>query len=200
MSNIIYEFGGGLYINLTNQCPCNCSFCIREQYDGVGSASSLWLEKDPTAEAVISGLKNISLEGFEEIVFCGFGEPFCALNNMLRVCRYLRGRDGCPPVRINTNGLGDLINEISTAPLLEGLVDCVSISLNAPDAAKYTDICRPSFGSKSFDAMLSFARGCKNHVENVIFSVVDTLSKEDIEKCRSIADSMGIPLRVRTVE
>ena len=197
MSSIVYEFGGGLYINLTNKCPCDCVFCIRGQSDGVGSAASLWLESEPTAGQVISALEEHKLDNYAEIVFCGFGEPFCALENLLEVCRYLRGRPGCPSVRINTNGLGDLINGRPVAPMLEGLVDVVSISLNASDAQKYYELCRPSFGVGSFDAMLGFAVDCKRYLPRVVLSIVDTIPEDDIARCREIADELGIPLRVR---
>jgi len=200
LSNIIYEYGGGLYINLTNKCPCNCRFCIRGQTQGAGSAASLWLEDEPTAEQVISALGAIRLDNYTEIVFCGFGEPFCALENLLAICRHLRERAGCPPVRINTNGLGDLINSRPTAPLLEGLVDVISISLNASDGEKYNDLCRPSFGEAAFAAMLKFAGDCKKYVPDVRFSLVDTVAEDEIARCGEIAQKLDTPLRIRHFE
>ena len=200
MSNIIYEYGNSLYLNITNKCPCACTFCLREQVSGVGSAASLWLENEPNAERIISLLSDTNLESYEEVVFCGFGEPFCALDNLLEICRYLRGRADCPPVRINTNGLSDLINEKPTASLLHGLVDVVSVSLNAPDKKKYYDLCKPSFGECAFDAMIRFAVECKAYVPDVRFSVVDVISSEDIDKCREIARELEIPLRIRGAE
>jgi len=197
MSNIIYQYGKGLYLNLTNKCPCNCSFCIRGRAQGVGSAGNLWLEDEPTAQQLIFQLDSIRLESYEEVVFCGFGEPFCALDNLLEVCAYLRGRADSPPIRVNTNGLGDLINNKPTAPLLDGLLDVVSISLNAPNREKYNELCRPSFGELAFDAMLQFAKDCKKHIPHVSFSAVDILSYEEMEKCRELAKSMDIPLRMR---
>ena len=196
-NNVVYQYGNGLYINLTNKCPCKCSFCIRSRADGVGSACSLWLKKEPTAEQVISQLKFTELELYGEIVFCGFGEPLCALESLLEVCAYLRSRPDSPAIRINTNGLGDLINNKPTAPLLEGLVDTISISLNAPDRQAYNKLCRPSFGERSFDAILSFAQACKLYIPNVVFSVVDVLPEEALSQCYEIANSLDIPLRVR---
>ena len=200
MQNIVYEFGGSLYINLTNKCPCDCVFCIRGQTDGVGSAPSLWLKDEPTAGQVIAILEEHELAGYAEVVFCGFGEPFCALENLLEVCRHLRKKNGGPPVRINTNGLGDLINGRATAPLLEGLVDVVSISLNASDAQKYNELCRPTFGEGAFEAMLAFAADCKNYVPQVKFSIVDTIGEDETARCREIAQRIGIPLRIRNFE
>ena len=100
-------------------------------------------------------------------------------------------------MRVNSNGLGDLINEGRIAPLLEGLVDVVSVSLNASDAGQYFELCRPSFGESSFDAMLRFAADCKQYVPQVRFSIVDTIPEEEISRCREISDRLGIPLRIR---
>ena len=150
MADILYRMGEKLYVNLTNACPCRCTFCIRQNGDGVGSADSLWFERDPSLNEVLDAFGEIRLEEYEELIFCGYGEPTCALENLLAVCRYVR-RISTIPIRLNTNGLADLIWKKETAPLLKGLVDTVSISLNAPDAQKYAAVVRPSFGEQAFD-------------------------------------------------
>lgn len=73
----------------------------------------------------------------------------------------------------------------------------ISISLNEYSSEKYCELCAPAFGEKSFDAIIKFAKECKQHGQDLRFSVVDVIPKEDIEKCRELADSLGIPLRVR---
>lgn len=196
MADILYTLDKGLYVNLTNQCPCRCRFCIRQNGDGVGSADNLWFEHDPSLEQVMDAFQNVDLNDYDELIFCGYGEPTCALDNLLAVCRYVR-ENSTIPIRLNTNGLGDLINRKETAPLLHGLVDTVSISLNAPTKEAYLDVTRPSFGEKAFDAMLRFARSCKGEVPHVQFTVVDVISKEDIAASQELADAQGIPLRVR---
>ena len=197
MHNSIYEYGPGIYFNLTNKCPCECAFCVRAGAEGLGSAGSLWLDDEPDPGQVIAQLEGMALSKYTEAVFCGFGEPFCALEPMLEVAAYLKSRQDCPAVRINTNGLGDLISGRHTPPLLSGLIDVISISLNAPTKERYTQLCRPAFGEGSFDAMLKFARECKEYVPMVALSVVNVLSQEEIAACEKIADSLGIPLRVR---
>jgi len=197
MQNAIYEYGPGLYFNLTNKCPCECAFCVRAGAQGLGSAGSLWLSEEPTAAQVISQLADRELAGYADLCFCGFGEPFCAFDTMLEICVYLKSRKNCPPVRVNTNGLGDLINGRHTPPLLAGLVDVISISLNAPTKERYTQLCRPEFGEGAFEAMLKFARECTEHVPLVALSVVDVISPNEIAACQKIADGLGIPLRVR---
>lgn len=196
---IFYKFGGKLYINVTNRCPCSCVFCIRLNGDSVGDAQSLWLEREPSVEEIISAYEKTDKTGCQEAVFCGYGEPLERIDAVLETCRYLRANSEMK-IRINTNGLSDLINGKPTAHLLKGLVDTVSVSLNASGREEYARITRPVFGEEAFEAMHKFARDCKAHVPEVVFTVVDIISKEEIEACRLLADKMGIPLRVRAYE
>ena len=196
MADILYVYGKNLYVNLTNKCPCRCTFCIRSQTDHLGSAKSLWLQEDPRAEEVIEGLKQYDLSQYGELVFCGYGEPLNALETLLTVCDAVR-KMGPIKIRINTNGLGDLINERPTAPLLKGRVDAVSVSLNAATAEQYCEVSRPKFGLPSFDALIQYAKDCKEYVPYVQFSIVDVLPKEDMKRCQQIADSVGVHLRIR---
>lgn len=196
MADILYTYNNQLYINLTNQCPCACTFCIRSQKNAIGSADSLWLQKDPTAEEVEAEFQKYNLDDFDEVVFCGYGEPICALDNLIKVADYIHSLKKMK-IRVNTNGLGDLIHNKRVAPLLKGHVDSVSISLNAPTAAEYNAVTRPKFGIQSFDAMLQFAKDCKEQGIETRFTIVDVIGKEAEEKSREIAQRIGIPLRVR---
>lgn len=193
---IFYTIGDTLYVNLTNRCPCRCDFCVRTHGDGVGDADSLWLAHEPSLEEALEALKPYDLAAFREVVFCGYGEPMIRLEVLCGLCRYLREHSSLP-IRINTNGLADLIHKKPTAAYLKGLVDTVSISLNAPTAADYEALCHPSFGERAFEAILQFAKDCKQTVPEVILSVVDVIPPEQIEACQKIADGLGIPLRVR---
>ncbi|WP_350308962.1 TIGR04100 family radical SAM protein [Harryflintia acetispora] len=196
MTDILYTLGDSLYINLTNRCPCRCSFCIRKNGSHVGSAENLWFELEPHLDEVLAAFDGVELKNFKELVFCGYGEPICALEKLLEVCHLVRSRSDIP-IRLNTNGLGDLIHKRKTAHLLEGLVDTVSISLNAPDEERYLEVTSPIFGPGSFQSMLEFALDCKRFVPNVLFTVVDVISPQEIERCRALAQEMDIPLRVR---
>ncbi|MEM1486166.1 TIGR04100 family radical SAM protein [Oscillospiraceae bacterium PP1C4] len=196
MADILYVFEGNLYINLTNQCPCNCTFCIRSHGEGQGTAESLWLTREPSSAEVIAEFGKYNLSDFEEVVFCGYGEPLNALDTLLCVCKYIRSISNIK-IRINTNGLGDVINGKPTAPLLKDHVDIVSISLNAPNAEKYNELCHPVYGLEAFPAILKFANDCKQYVPMVKFTVVDVISKQDIENCKQLSQDMGIKLRVR---
>ena len=199
---ITYPLKRGLYVNLTNRCPCSCVFCLRQNGDGVGGSGSLWLEHEPSAEEVRAAIDARDISLFDEVVFCGYGEPTERLDVLLATARHVREIAPSCRIRINTNGLSDLINGRPTAPLLEGLVDVVSISLNAADPDEYMRVCRPVFGRRSYDAMLAFAAACRKYVPDVVLTVVGdpVTTPEQRATCRAIADSAGVRLRVRAYE
>ena len=197
MQNIIYEYGDSLYINLTNRCSNDCTFCIRNFRDGVGN-DPLWLEHEPTAAEVIAALGEKDLGKYGEVVFCGFGEPTCAFEVLLEVAEYLKKHGAV--TRINTNGQSDLYNNTDdSARRLAPFIDEVSISLNASTAEKYDAVCRCAFGEQGFYAMLDFARDCVREGIDTVMSVVDCIGAEEIEACRKVAESVGARLRVRAM-
>ena len=197
---ILYKGHNNLYVNLTNKCPCACTFCLRQTMDHVGESDSLWLDREPTLEEIIADFDNFNVLSFDELVFCGFGEPTERLDVLLEVARYFKDTYH-KPIRINTNGLGSLINKRDIAPELEGLIDTVSISLNTPNADRYHELVRSRFGDQSFDAMLAFARECTRYVPHVVLTTVDTtLSKEEEKQCQAICDELGVTYRIRPWE
>ncbi len=197
---ICYPVKNGLYVNITNRCPCACVFCLRKNADGVYGSDSLWLEHEPSLEEIKAEIDRSNPEKYEELVFCGYGEPTERLDTLLGVASYVKSCYNIP-IRINTNGLSDLINGEPTAQKLGGLIDTVSISLNATDEKSYNEIVRPKFGIKSYEAMLKFAKDCSLVVPRVVMTVVDVVtSKEEQEKSRKIAESHGATLRIRPYE
>ena len=196
MMTITYVLDNKLYLNITNKCPCACEFCIRRNGDGAYGSDSLWLEHQPTADEVIDALKKEDLDSYDEIIFCGFGEPTCELNILIKAARYIRSVTKTP-IRINTNGLSDLINESNTCKLMTGLFDTVSISLNASNKEEYNKITQPKWKDKAFETMINFAIEANEIFPKVILSVVDVISDEEIEKCRELCQNLGIELRVR---
>ena len=200
MMTITYPVNKGLYINMTNRCPCSCTFCLRHNADGVYGSDSLWLDREPTVQEVCDSVDTWDLSHFSEVVFCGYGEPTERLKDLLLVAKHIKAK-GNIPIRINTNGLADLIWEKQTAPELKGLVDTVSISLNTPSKEDYLKVVRPKFGAQSYDAMLRFAKDCTANVPNVVMTVVDVVtSQEEQEQCRKICEGIGANLRVRPFE
>lgn len=193
---ILYDYKESLYVNITNKCPCSCVFCIRKETDHVGNSDSLWLDHEPTVEEVKNEFKKFNLEYYDEIVFCGYGEPLVRINEVIEIAKYIRSISDLK-IRINTNGLSDLIHNKKTAILLKDKIDSVSISLNAPNKIRYNEVTKPKFGEKSFDALLNFAKDCKDYIEEVNFSVVDEINNDEIEEAQKLADKMNIVLRVR---
>lgn len=196
MADIIYTYGGSAYMNITNKCPCACIFCIRSNGDGLGSAESLWLKGDPTIDEIRAEIDNFDFSEYDEVVFCGYGEPTQALDNLIESAKYLKEKHSLK-IRLNSNGLSDLINGKPTAHLLEGVVDSISISLNAPDSEAYQRVTRSKFGEDAYPALLKFAEECKKYIPSVKFTVVDVISEDEIKECKKISEKMGIPLRVR---
>lgn len=197
---IFYEVHDNLYVNLTNKCPCSCTFCLRQNRDHMEESDSLWLEHEPTYEEAIEEIKKFDIEKYGEIVFCGFGEPTEALDVLLKLAKYIKDTYN-KPIRINTNGLGNLVNGKDITPMLAGLIDTLSISLNTPNAEEYYRIVRPKFGPDSFQAMLDFAKEAVKYVTNVVLTTVDTtITKEEEEECRRICESIGVRYRIRAWE
>ena len=198
MTDILYTYKNQVYMNITNQCDCRCTFCIRTTKKTVGDATNMWFEKDPTLEEIKDAMDRFDFTGYDELVYCGYGEPTCALENLLESAKYAKEKWGIK-IRLNTNGLANLYHKRDIIPELAKVVDRVSISLNAPTAEKYQAVTRPQF-ENAFQAMLNFGREANKVFEHTQFSIVDVLPKEEIEACRIIADDLGVYLKIRVFE
>ena len=194
---IFYKFEGKLYINITNGCPCDCVFCIRKNGDSIEDNDSLWLEHEPSFEEIAEAFDAFDKGGISEAVFCGYGEPTVRVEMLLKTAEYIKSKSDMK-LRLNTNGLVRLIHKDFDINRFKGLVDSVSISLNAPSAARYNEVTRPSFGESAYDEMLDFAVKMKDICGEVSFTVVDVISEDEISECKKISERLGIPLRVRS--
>lgn len=192
---ITYEVGSGLYVNTTNRCSNACEFCVRSTVEAF--YGNLWLKREPTADEICDSIFSHDLTKYTELVFCGYGEPTERIDDILEVASRVKSRTDLP-IRINTNGQGSMIAGYDITPKMEGLIDVLSISLNTADAESYQAICHSRFGSAAYEGLLDFAKSATKYVPKVLLSVVDTtISPEEIEKCRAIAASCGVALRVR---
>lgn len=197
---ILYEVYENLYVNMTNKCPCSCTFCLRQTRNEMNHSGSLWLEREPSVAEVVAEFDKFDMSKYKELVFCGFGEPTERLGDMLQVAAYVK-KNYPIPIRVNTNGLVDLIHGKDTAEMFKGLVDTISISLNTPDKEEYLKLTRSKFGIESHDAMLRFAGNVSKYVPNVILSTVETtITKEEELKCREICERLGVTYRIRPYE
>ncbi len=194
---ITYEVGTALYVNITNRCSNRCDFCIRNNGDGAYGSDPLWLEREPTREEIFNAIFNANPENYSELVFCGYGEPTERLFDLVWVAGKVKETFSVK-IRVNTNGQSSLVHSRDTAPMYGGVIDTVSISLNAPNAKEYDRICHSRFGEAAFDGLIDFASRVKHYVPETILTVVDVaLSYEEIEECMAIARSIDVPLRVR---
>lgn len=196
MADILYVYENNVYLNLTNRCCCHCTFCIRSNGNGLGSARTLWHETDPDWTEVKAAVDRFDFTGYPELTFCGYGEPACVPDLLVQTAHYMKSVHPSIRLRVNTNGLGNLISGRDILPALARSVDRLSISLNAPDQNTYNAVCRPDFPD-AFPALLDFAGKAKQLIPEVTFTVVDVISPEEIRRCRELAAQMGIALRIR---
>ncbi len=192
MDKYVYKYRNAVYINLTNRCTNACAFCIRVGHPGVGG-HNLWIKREPEAADIIAELENEPV--IEKAVFCGFGEPTMRLEVLLEAAKYLKSRGA--NVRLDTNGQGSAHNGRDITPELRGLIDTVSISLNAPNAKGYQQLCNSVFGEEAYRHILEFAKGCIAQGIETVFSVVDVIGHDNIEQSRKIAEGVGAKFRVR---
>lgn len=196
-NNYVYTIGNKIYINLTNRCSNQCDFCIRQGREGM-NGTTLWLNDEPTAADIVEQLPE-NMDDFDnEVVFCGFGEPTYNLEALDETASYLHCVD--KTTRINTNGQGNLINKRDITDIIVASCDVINVSLNECCSEKYQAHCKSIFGQAAYDAMIDFAKQCKARGGKVVFSVVDSIGKKDVESCRELAKNLGIPLRVRVKE
>lgn len=187
---IAYKIRDSLYLNITNRCTSKCIFCVRFTTDFV-KGHYLRLAHEPSVDEVIRSIGDPAQHA--EIVFCGYGEPLLRLDEVKAVSAWVKQQGGT--VRINTNGHGNLIHKRNILPELRGLVDIISVSLDAQDEETYRKLCRPSF-ENAFQEVISFIREAKQYIPDVQATVVD-VDGVDIAKCRAITDELGVKLRVR---
>lgn len=191
---IIYPIRDSLYVNVTGACTNECTFCTKYKSPYV-KGYNLTLKHDPSAEEIMDAITKKTDRTFDEVVFCGLGEPFLRLDVIKEVAAHLKrlGRK----VRINTNGQANLIHGRNVLPELEGLVDSISVSLNSSNAERYFDLCKPRFGRETFDAVLDFIRESKKYIPDVSVTALE-FDREEFEACRKLAvEELGVGFRER---
>lgn len=187
---IAYQIRDSLYLNITNKCTNKCGFCVRFHISYV-KGYNLKLEDEPSAEEIITAIGDPA--SYKEVVFCGIGEPLLRLDVVKKVSQWIKDKGGS--VRINTNGHGNMINKRNILPELKGIIDSLSISLDAENQEKYAAICKPVF-KDAFDGVISFIKEAEKFIPEVNVTVVD-IPEIDVSKCKKIAEELGVKLRVR---
>lgn len=190
---IVYRIRNSLYVNITNRCTNRCVFCPRSTNPRVkGHWLGLAKDAEPDASRIIASIGDPMK--YDEVVFCGFGEPTLRLDVVLDVARWVKAHGG--RTRLNTNGHGDRIAGRPIAPLLDGLIDSVSVSVNTADPAQYPELCRPESNGGAFQTVLAFIRAAKEHVPEVVVTALD-YPGVDVDAVERLAAELGVTFRLR---
>ncbi|MCX7991153.1 MAG: YchF/TatD family DNA exonuclease [Proteobacteria bacterium] len=182
-TQIVYKIRNSLYINLTNRCTNKCVFCGKNK-DFFVKGHFLKLNREPALEEIISSLPE-NLKDYDEVVYCGYGEPTLRFDIIKQLSPILRER-GAKKIRLNTDGLINLREKRDTASELSELIDAISISLNASDEETYNKICRPQING-AFKALVDFISSAKSCIKEVTVTAV-ALPDLDMEKIRNFAE------------
>lgn len=193
--NIAYTLHGNCYLNITSRCTLRCRFCPKHNRNWVVQSYDLSLKHEPTREEILAAIGDPAR--FNEVVFCGLGEPTQRLDVLLDVAREVKQRGG--KVRLNTDGLANLIHERDVTPELAKCVDRISVSLNAQNAEVYERHTHPKLPD-TYPAVLDFIRRARTQGMDVTVTAIDGLAGVDIEACRQIAESLGAGFRRRVLD
>ena len=192
---LVYDIEDRRYINIGRHCTLRCRFCPKTQGSLQVHEYDLTLPRQPSAAAIIDALGN--LQGIREVVFCGYSEPTLRVPVLLEVARAVKSRG--IPVRVNTDGLGNLANQRDILPELATCVDSLSISMNAQNKALYNRHCDPQLPG-SYQAMLDFAREAPGYIPDVTVTAIQGLEGVDIAACEELAKAMGVKFRTRYLD
>lgn len=190
-TRIAYVIRNSLYLNITNRCTNSCTFCAKFR-DFTVKGHQLCLEREPGYEDVIRAIGDPS--AYDEVVFCGYGEPLLRLDLVKKVAAYLKKNR--IKIRINTDGQANLVHGRNILPELAGLFDAISVSLNAPDATTYQEICQSNFGEAGYHALKDFLSEAKMYIPVVTATAV-TLPGIDMDACKKVAAELGVEFRER---
>jgi len=189
---ISYPIRKSLYLNLTNRCSNRCTFCAKNA-SYIVKGHDLELNREPTVNDLLREVGDP--KKYDEIVFCGFGEPLLRLDAIKETAAELKKKGA--KIRIDTDGQANLVYGRNILPELQGLVDAVSVSLNSDNAAQYHRLCRSPFGEKGFEGVLNFIREAKRVIPEVVATVV-TMPGVDVEACRRLAEEeLGVKFKKR---
>lgn len=194
-STIVYPIRDSLYINLNNRCTLKCAFCPKFNGSWQVHDYDLALDHKPSAQEVIAEIKDPT--PYDEIVFCGFGEPTLRLKELIEVAQWVKDNGG--NVRVNTDGLANLAHKRNVLPELATCVDSLSISMNAQTPDVYDRHCKPGL-AHSWQAMMDFIAEAPKHINDVTATAIDGLEGVDVVACEKLAHSLGAKFRKRTLD
>ncbi|MDH3354166.1 MAG: TatD family nuclease-associated radical SAM protein [Chromatiales bacterium] len=192
---LAYEIHGNCYLNITSECTLRCQFCPKYNRTWEVQEYDLTLTREPTVDEVLEAIGDPSR--YKQIVFCGLGEPTKRFDVLIEIAHEMK-RKGMS-VRVNTDGLANLVEGHDVTPEMAKVVDELSISLNAQNEEVYNRHTRPR-REGAFEAMLDFTKKAKKAGMAVTLSAIDGLEGVDIDQCQRIAEGMGVEFRRRVLD
>jgi len=193
---ITYPIRNSLYLNITDRCTLECQFCPKHTGQGpVVHDFDLSMDHRPEIKKIIEAIGNPA--DYDEIVFCGFGEPTLRFKVLMEVARWVKEQGG--KVRINTDGLANLVNKRNVLPEMQGVIDSISVSMNAQDPETYARHCHPALPG-SWKAMLAFLEQAPKYIPQVTATAIEGLEGVDIEACEKLAVERGVKFRCRQLD
>ncbi len=186
-----YKIRNSLYVNVTNRCNADCVFCDRKGEANIkGYNLKMSKKEEPSAQEYISEIKDPTQ--YDEIVFCGYGEPTIRWEVVKEVAQWVKENGG--KTRMNTNGHGNVINKRDITPDLENLLDTVSVSLNSVSPKQYSELMQ--LPEHYHQDMIDFAKSASKYT-NVVMSIVG-MDNIDTEKAKKfVSEDLGLEFRER---
>lgn len=192
---LVYQIEQNLYINLTDRCTLACQFCPKHNGCTEVKGYDLAIEVRPPAQQIIDLIGDP--KEYESVVFCGYGEPTLRLKPMLEIAHWVKAQGG--RTRLNTDGLGSLVNKRNILPELRDCIDALSISLNAQNEAVYIRHCQPALKG-SYEAMLEFVALAPEYISDVSASAINGLEGVDIKACKELAEARNVIFKQRELD
>ncbi len=192
---ITYPIRDALYLNITDRCTLECAFCPKTQGIKQVHDFDLTITQRPEVTQIIEAIGNPA--EYSEIVFCGYGEPTLRLKVLLEVAAWIKQQGG--NVRINTDGLANLVHKHNVLPEMQGKIDALSVSMNAQNEEVYNRHCQPQL-SGSFKAMLAFLRDAPDYIPHVTATAIHGLEGVEIAACEQLAKKCGVDFRQRELD
>lgn len=190
---VAYSIRNSLYLNITNRCSNPCFFCPKFS-DWTVKGHYLRLGREPSVDEIKAGVGDPSK--WDEVVFVGLGEPTNRLETLKEVAGWLKA-NGARRVRLDTDGMANLVYGRNVAAELAGLIDSASISLNAQNAEEFARVTRSPYGTEAWPKVKEFIAEARKVVPDVQATVV-TVPGVDVDACRRIAEEeLGVRFRAR---
>jgi len=192
---LVYQIDSRLYVNLTDRCTLACTFCPKHNGCTEVKGHELYLSERPATEQIINLIGDPTR--YDEIVFCGYGEPTLRLKDLLTVAHAIKAKGG--RTRINTDGLANRFYKRDVTPEMATCIDALSVSLNAQDEATYNRHCKPAL-TGSHSAVLEFIEAVAKVIPEVTATAIDGLDGVDVARCAQLTEARGATFRARYLD